>query len=174
MQAKQESKHHLLSRIVIAPLIVIILLVFLPLIALLIATHFFYGIVLQLVIWVCWCSRGINVLLVYSESPNWHDYIETHIIPRLPSSTVQLNWSQRRRWKSLSLRVMAFRFFSTSREFNPMVVVSRPFRRAKTYRFWKPFKDYKYGKTATLQAMESELFQHLSRIGIGPTEQVSG
>lgn len=49
MEAKQEPKHHLLSRIVIAPLIVIILLVFLPLIALLIATHFFYGIVLQLV-----------------------------------------------------------------------------------------------------------------------------
>ena len=174
MQAKQESKRYPLSRIVMAPLIVIIVLVLLPLIALLIATHFFYGIVLQLVIWVCWCCRGVNVLLVYSESPNWHDYIETHIIPRLPSSTVLLNWSQRRKWKSRSLPVMVFGFFGWEHEFNPMVVVFRPFHRTKTYRFWKPFKDYKHGKAATLQAMESELFQHLSRIGIGPTEQVSG
>ena len=67
----------------------------------------------------------------------------------------------------LSLRVMAFQFFGGSRYCSPMVMVFRPFRRGKTYRFWKPFKDYKHGKTVTLERMESDLFQHLSRTGIG-------
>ena len=138
MQPKQEPKHRALPLIVSAPLIVVLVLLLLPLIPLLLATYVLYGIVLQLVIWVCWCSRGVNVLLVYSDRPNWHDYIETHIIPRLPPSTLLLNWSHRRKWKFLSLPVMAFRFFGGSREFNPLVVVFRPFRWAKTYRFWKP------------------------------------
>jgi len=148
-----------------APLIVALVLLLLPLISLLIATYLLYAIVLQLVIWLCWCTRGVNVLLVYSDSPNWHDYIETHIIPKLPTTTVALNWSERRNWRSLSLPVMAFRLFGGSREFNPMVVVFLPFRWAKTFRFWQPFRDYKHGKNATLEQMENKLFEHLTRIG---------
>jgi len=78
-----------------------------------------------------------------------------------------MNWSDRRHWKRLSLPVMAFRFFGGSCEFNSLIVVFQPFRWAKTYRFWKPFQDYKHGKTSTLDTMEKRLFQHLSRTGIG-------
>ena len=28
---------------------------------------------LYLLVWSCWCTRGRNVLLVYSESPLWYD-----------------------------------------------------------------------------------------------------
>jgi len=51
--------------------------------------------------------------------------------------------------------------------FNPLVVVFRPLRWAKTYRFLKPFKDYKRGKPAALETLESHLFEYLSRVGIG-------
>ena len=166
MQSQEDRKRRTLPLIVRAPLVVALVLVLLPLIPLLLATYLLYGIVLQLVIWLCWCTRGVNVLLVYSDSPNWHDYIETHIMPRLPPSAVVLNWSDRRNWKMLSLPVMAFRFFGGSREFNPLVVVFQPFRWAKAYRFWNPFKDYKHGKTATLEELENKLFQHLSQTGM--------
>ncbi|GIW83316.1 MAG: hypothetical protein KatS3mg105_5123 [Gemmatales bacterium] len=53
-----------------------------PLIPLLLASYLLYAIVLQLVIWLCWCTRGLNVLLVYSNSPHWQEYIEAHIIPQ--------------------------------------------------------------------------------------------
>ena len=122
-----------------------------------------YGIILQIVIWTRWCSRGTRVLLVTSNSPHWHDYIEANIVPRLPSPIVQLNWSERRHWNSFSLPVRAFRFFGGSNDFNPMVVVFRPFRWAKTFRFWKPFRDFKHGKTQSLETLEDDLFQYLSQ-----------
>ena len=154
MQSQKEPKRRAWPRIVSVLIVVIILVpLLLPLFLLLLVTHLLYGVVLQLVIWACWCTRGVNVLLVYSDSPNWHDYIENNLVPKLPRSTVLLNWSRRRKWRFLSLRVMAFQYFGGSREFNPLVVVFRPFRWAKTYRFWKPFKDYKHGKTRSLETL---------------------
>ena len=167
MNAQNHRKRRTMTFLVRLSAAVVVVLLLIPLVPLLLATYFTYAIVLQMVIWTCWSTRGVNVLLVYSDSPNWHDYIETNIIPRLPSSTVAINWSERRNWKRFSLPVMAARFFGGSREFNPMVVVFRPFHWAKTYRFWKPFKDYKHGKMEPLHAMEAELFNDLSRAGIG-------
>ncbi len=162
MPSQPNHKRHTLPLIVSAPVVVALAIVLLPLILLLLVTYLLYATVLQLVIWLCWCPRGVNVLLVYSNSPHWHDYIETHIIPKLPPTTVVLNWSERRHWRSLSLPVMAFRHFGGSRECNPLVVVFRPFRWAKAFRFWKPFKDYKHGNSVALHEVEDKLFEYLS------------
>ena len=169
MNAQNHRERRTITFLMRLPVAVAVVLLLIPLVPLLLATYFAYAIVLQMVIWMWWSTRGVNVLLVYSDSPNWHDYIETKIIPRLPSSNVAINWSERRNWKRFSLPVMAVRFFGGSREFNPMVVVFRPFHWAKTCRFWKPFKDYKHGKAEPLHAMETELFSDLSRAGIGAT-----
>ena len=166
MNAQNHGKSGMMTYVMRLPVLVAVILLLLPLVPFLLATYFAYAIVLQAVIWICWSTRGVNVLLVYSDSPNWHDYIETNIIPRLPSSTVTINWSDRRNWKRFSLPVMAARFFGGSREFNPMIVVFRPFHWAKTYRFWQPFRDYKHGKTEPLHALETTLFNELSRAGI--------
>ncbi len=163
----QTRERRVLSSMLRVTVVGAIAIVLLPLVPLLIATYLAYASVLQMVIWICWCTRGVNVLLVYSDSPIWHEYIETNIIPRLPESAIVINWSGRRNWKRLSLPVIAARFFGGSREFNPMVVVFRPLHWAKTYRFWKPFKDYQHGKTEPLHALETELFNDLSRAGIG-------
>ena len=165
--ASQETKRRTLIHLASVPIVVIVVLLLLPLFLLFATARVLYGTALQVVIWLCWCRRGINVLLVYSESPNWYEYIEDYMIPKLPPSTVRLNWSERREWRYFSLPVMAFRFLGGSREFNPMVVVFRPFRWAQTYRFWKPFQDFKHGKTEALAAMEAALLEHLSRAGLG-------
>jgi hypothetical protein len=152
----------------------LLLLVLLPLVVLLLSARLLYAVVLQLIIWLVWCSRGRNVLLVSSESPIWHDYIETHILPRLPQSTTLLNWSERSRWNPFSLPFIAFRFFGGDREFNPMVIVFRPFRWAKTFRFWRAFRDYKHGKHRSLEDLEREMFQyleHASRVRSGATDR---
>ena len=128
--------------------------------------YLIHGAVLYCFVWLCWCTRGKHVLLVYSDSPVWHAYIEENIIPRLPSSTITLNWSQRRTWRWYSLSVMVFRFVGGTREFNPMIIAFRPFRRAKTFRFWQAFKDYKHGNKATLQSLERDMFTYLTRTGI--------
>lgn len=166
MQSQHDGKDRELPLVIKGPLIVGFVVLLLPLIPLLLASYLLYAILLQLVIWICWCRRGIHVLLVYSDSPNWHEHIECRLIPQLPASTVVLNWSERRNWKRFSLAVMAFRFFGGTREFNPLVIVFQPFRWAKVFRFWKPFHDYKHGKTAALEKLEDGLFQHLTRSGI--------
>lgn len=171
MKAQNDRKRHIMLYLVRQPMVVAIILLLLPLIPLLLVTYFAYAVVLQMVIWTCWSTRGVNVLLVYSDSPNWHDYIEANIIPRLPSSTVAINWSDRRHWKRFSLPVMAARFFGGSREFNPMIVVFRPFHWAKTYRFWQPFKDYRHGRPEPLHALETRLFGDLANTGIGTASQ---
>ncbi|QDT51364.1 hypothetical protein Pan258_54530 [Symmachiella dynata] len=126
-----------------------------------------YGLLLNVLVWICWCARGRYVLLVYSESPHWHDYIEEHIITRLPRSTAILNWSQRRSWNSGTLPVQLFYHFAGDREFNPIVIVFVPLRWAKTFRFWQPFRDHKHGKSQSLEDESRRLFSYLSQHGIG-------
>ena len=167
MQSQDDRKRRNLPLILRMPLLVALVLLLIPLVPLLVIAYFAYAILLQMVIWICWCARGVNVLIVYSDSPKWHQYIETKIIPRLPSSSIAINWSDRRNWNRFSLAVMTARFFGGSREFNPMIVVFQPFRWAYTYRFLQPFIDFKHGKTEPLQALETKLFDDLSRAGIG-------
>lgn len=112
---------------------------------------------LHVAIWYWWCRRRRDILLVYSDSPIWHDYIEQQLLPYLGDRAVVLNWSRRKDWR-FSLARAVFRHFGGSREFNPMAVVFRPFRRTRTFRFWQPFRDFKHGDPEALHRMESEFF----------------
>ena len=112
---------------------------------------------LHLVIWTWWCARGRDVLFVYSDSPIWLEYINQSFLPYLGERAIALNWSERSRWP-LSLSRIVFHHFGGSREFNPLAIVFRPFRRTRTFRLWKPFRDMKHGQPGALQAMEREFF----------------
>jgi hypothetical protein len=62
------------------------------------------------------------------------------------------------------LAVFAFRYFGGYRAFNPMAIVFRPFRLARKFRFYEPFRDFKHGKTEAVLNMERELFASLDAI----------
>jgi len=113
---------------------------------------------LHAAIWLCWNARGRDVLFVYSDSPVWHAHIEERFLPYLDRRAVVLNWSERNRWR-LSLGRVAFSFFGGSREFNPLAVVFRPFRRTHTFRFWAAFRDMKRGRPERLQTVEQKFFE---------------
>jgi hypothetical protein len=117
---------------------------------------------LLLIIWSCWCTKGRDVLFVYSDSPIWHDHIEQNILPHLRERAIILNWSQRKQWPFGPARI-AFRHFGGNREFNPMAVVFRPFRPTRTFRFWEPFQDFKRGKPEAVLKMEQDF---LKTIGV--------
>ncbi len=141
----------------------VLLIVMLPLLLL---TYAIYSAVLYVVVWLAWCTRNRNVLLVYSNSPNWQNYIETELIPRLPENTIVLNWSERRSWPRFSLQVWVFRHFGGSREFNPMVLVFKPFHWTRDFRFWQAFRSYKHGKTDLLLETQDRLTQYMNRVGV--------
>jgi hypothetical protein len=97
---------------------------------------------------------------VYSNSPIWKAYIEKEILPTIQNQAVILNWSERKNWKN-SLAVLAFRYFGGQRNFNPMAVVFRPLRLAKTYRFYEAFKEFKYGNPDKVEQLKSRLLNDI-------------
>jgi hypothetical protein len=107
------------------PLLIALLLVMavaLPVIAIALAVRLAAAAALLATVWLTWWTRGRYALVVYSNSPIWQEYFETHVLAALGSRGVVLNWSERRRWR-LSLPVVLFRFFAGGREFNPWAIV---------------------------------------------------
>jgi hypothetical protein len=131
-----------------------------PVILLWLTLYLLAGVLLHMAIWCVWCTRGRDVLLVYSNSPSWQAYFEEQLIPRLGRRAVVLNWSQRRLWH-LSLAAATFRFFGGSREFNPLAIVFRPFRLARSFRYYKPFREFQHGKTEAVDELTEQLFATL-------------
>ncbi|HXN48444.1 MAG TPA: hypothetical protein VN893_17480 [Bryobacteraceae bacterium] len=124
---------------------------------------------LHLAIWLWWNTRGRDVLFVYSDSPVWQAYIEQRFLPYLGRRAVVLNWSERNRW-GVSLGSLAFRFFGGRREFNPLGVVFRPFRRTRTFRFWAAFRDMKHGRPELLQTVEQRFFDCIGVSRVRPPD----
>ena len=145
-----------------AAIVVPVFLLAIPFLVVLLVAFAVSSVCLHVAIWIWWCARGRDILFVYSDSPIWQDYIELRLLPYLGGRAVVLNWSQRKRWH-LSLALLAFRYFAGDREFNPLAVVFRPFRRTRTFRFWEPFRDFKHGRPEALRTMEHEFF---SLIGV--------
>ena len=84
-----------------------------------------------------------------------------NVIAPLQSRAIVLNWSERKQWRR-TLAVLVVRAFGGSREFNPMVMIFRPFRIAKKYRYWEPFKYWKRENTEPVEALTRELFEDLT------------
>ncbi len=143
---------------------ILLVIVFLPLLIALGVCSLIYGIFLRLTIWAFYCTRGTNVLFVYSDSPIWKDYLDQHVVPHLPDSTLRLNWSERSTWNRASFPVRIFRYFGGDKAFNPLAVVFHPFRKAKVFRFWQPFKDFKHGKAEALELLQADLLKEFNAL----------
>jgi hypothetical protein len=120
---------------------------------------------LYLLIWTAWLPYGKDVLFVYSDSPIWHDYMTGNLLPLVRERAVVLNWSERKQWSAWSLAVLALRHFGGGREFNPLVVLFPPVRRAKVFRFWSPFQEWKTGDKERVEKPRQDLLNILVRLG---------
>ncbi|HEX7960535.1 MAG TPA: hypothetical protein VF493_11490 [Terriglobales bacterium] len=147
-------------RIIVYGVAILFAPVWVPLIVALMVLLLLYWMLLYLAVWTWWLPRGKDVLIVYSNSPIWHDYMTEKIIASLQHRAIILNWSERKQWRR-TLAVFALRAFGGGREFNPMVMVFRPFRLAKKYRYWEPFRYWKRGNTEPVEAMTRELLGFL-------------
>ncbi|MEO8679198.1 MAG: hypothetical protein ABI665_09140 [Vicinamibacterales bacterium] len=112
-----------------------------------------------------WGVGGRDLLLVYSNSPHWKDYIEQNWLPRFADRVVLLNWSERGAWKvEHPIEAALFHAFAGEREFNPLaVVIPKRGSRARVVHFWLAFRDFKHGKEQKLRMAERELDDALSR-----------
>jgi hypothetical protein len=77
--------------------------------------------------WLRYGRNGKFILFVYSNSPNWREYIESNILPRIDGHAVTLNWSERKKWYAehrLEQKILGR--WAGAREFNPVAIVFRP------------------------------------------------
>ena len=109
-----------------------------------------------------WREAGKDVLLVYSDSPHWKDYVEAHWLPRLQTRAVVLNWSQRATWAAHHpLEAAIFGRWAGDREFNPIAIVIPQRGPVTVVRFWRAFRDYKHGNDRALRTAEQQLAEAL-------------
>jgi ribosomal protein S18 acetylase RimI-like enzyme len=104
--------------------------------------------------------HGRNVLLVYSDSPNWKAYIDENLLPRIAPRAVVLNWSERAKWtRDDPWEAELLRHWGGRREFNPLALVFERSGRVRTFRFFEAFHEHKHGKSAALEQLERELIE---------------
>ena len=140
-----------------------LLIVSLPIVAIAVAVWLFSALLLLSVVWLTWCPRRQYAIVVYSNSPVWQGYFETHVIPRLGSRAVVLNWSERNRWKP-TLPVVLFWMFAGGRGFNPVAIVFKPLLWPRRFRFYEPFRSFKHGRPEEVQVLSQELFGLLDEL----------
>ena len=84
--------------------------------------------------------------------------------PYCPERAMVLSWSARSKWPKWSFAARVFRTFGRRRDFNPMVVLFRPFRRARISRFLPAFQEQKHGNSASVEQLRRDLMQALQQM----------
>ncbi len=151
----------LVQRVWQVTLIILLLPVVLPLVILAVTFWFLHRVSLYLLIWLLWLPKGKDILFVYSDSPIWREYMTQQLLPLVQGRAIVLNCSERSTWRRWSLAVRVLRSFGGGREFNPMVILFRPLRPARTFRFWSAFKEWKQGDTGSVERLRNELLLQL-------------
>lgn len=144
-----------------AALIIVLLPLIIPLAAIGIVLFVAKRLILNALVRVWWLPRGKDILLVYSDSPIWHEYLTNQILPLVQSRAEILNWSERNQWPSWSLAVLVFRSYSGGKNFNPMVILFQPLGRARFFRFLPAFHEWKHGNQEPLERMRQDLISQL-------------
>lgn len=108
-------------------------------------------------------ARGIKGLVIYSQSPIWHTYIEEKWLPHIGPRVEVLDWSARRQWRDNDFRVRIFRrFVQSSGDYNPAAVVFRRKRSPLVFRFYSAFQNAKHGNVDGLSELETAFFEALN------------
>jgi hypothetical protein len=153
------------QRIIAAPFVIVIFLFFSPLFIIFGIIHFVTGKRLSSIFKSKWGPEGKFILFVYSESPNWQEYVEENIVPKLQPNVVTLNWSKRSEWQDNErLEAKVMKHWGGSREFNPLAIVFPEKGKVETIRFFKAFKDYKHGNNKLLKQQEDTLFHLVAKL----------
>jgi hypothetical protein len=126
-----------------------------------IAVWYLYGVILLAIVELRWARRGVRCLVVYSDSPAWHEHIRTGWLSKVGDKAIVLNWSERASRRS-DLRVRVFRrFCGERRNFNPSVVVFRGLRQPYVFRFFEAFQQVKASRREYLETLEAQMFEAL-------------
>jgi hypothetical protein len=116
--------------------------------------------------WLRHSRKGKFVLFVYSDSSNWKDHIETHILPHIEPHSVILNWSKRREWESrMRFEMKVFDQWAGSNEFTPTAILFPSLGSVKVIRLWHSSPSAKHGKDKRSKESERDLLAAVNQLG---------
>ena len=98
---------------------------------------------------------GKNMLIVYSDSAVWKEHIEAQWLPRWNDRAVVFNRS--RPWKEEQIEARLWRALAGLAEHTPVVILVPRRGRTRVVRFWKAFREHKFGRPRKLREAEEEL-----------------
>jgi hypothetical protein len=102
-----------------------------------------------------YAGSGRDVLVVYTDSPHWKEYIETRWLPRWGDRVIAFDRSKP--WSADLPEARLWRAVAGSVEHTPVVIVVPPHGEVRIVRFFLAFRDYKHGKDARLREAEARL-----------------
>jgi hypothetical protein len=112
--------------------------------------------------WLRHGRSGKTLLFVYSDSPNWKDYIEENIVPRIEARSIILNLSKRREWgPRMAFETKLFDQLAGPGAFVPVAILFSLTDKPRTFRLWQPSENTKERKVNLSREVEAALFQSL-------------
>ena len=100
-------------------------------------------------------TTGKDVLVVYTDSPHWKEYIEANWLPRWGDRAIAFDRSKP--WREDQVEARLWRAVAGTAEHTPVVIVVPPRGKVQIVRFWLAFRDHKHGKDARLRDAEARL-----------------
>ena len=150
-----------LKTLLFAPIIVLVLIL------LLVLSPFYvlYRTLLRIAVELVWGIQGKRVLMVYSRSPNWEQYIESTWLPRINSHATVMNWSDRLHWaRQNRFASIVFRHWKPTHNFNPMIILFPAWRPVKRIGLYDAFRESKHGQDQKLREAEAQLFSFVDSL----------
>ncbi len=104
-------------------------------------------------------TTGKDVLVVYTDSPHWKEYIETRWLTRFGDRAISFDRSLP--WHEDQVEARLWRAVAGPVEHTPVVIVVPARGKVQVVRFWLAFRDYKHGKDGRLREAEARLAEIL-------------
>lgn len=148
----------LLTKILIAPLILLAALIALPLLAVVFVCWFISSTALATAVAILWIPRKIRYLIIYSDSAQWKSYFEEEVIPSFDQNAKVINLSRdggRKKWWHLDW--ILYRHCAGYRNRFPIVIRLSPFGTWRAVRFYDAFIQAKKGKNQSLDNAKATL-----------------
>ncbi|MFL5620169.1 MAG: hypothetical protein ACJ79A_17455 [Gemmatimonadaceae bacterium] len=106
-----------------------------------------------------YAGSGKDVVVVYTDSPHWKEYIETRWLPRWGDRAIAFDRSKP--WRVDQPEARLWRAVAGAVEHTPVVIVVPPSGRVQIVRFFLAFRDHKHGREQRLREAEARLAQLL-------------
>jgi hypothetical protein len=100
-------------------------------------------------------DTGKDVLVVYTDSPHWKEYIETRWLPRWGDRAIAFDRSKP--WREDQPEARLWRAVAGAVEHTPVVIVVPRRGRVQIVRFFLAFRDHKHGNDRRLRDAEARL-----------------